>query len=206
MCGIAGIIQKKFNSTHLKENILKMTQIIAHRGPDGEGVYCFENVGLGHRRLAILDLSLDGQQPMHYLNDQLVITYNGEIYNYIELRQELEQLGYKFTSKTDTEVVLAAYAAWGVDCINRFNGMWAFAILDKLQKIIFCSRDRFGVKPFYYINTSELFAFGSEIKQLLPFLKTVAANKHLLVDFILTSVSDHTESTFFNDVIFSERQ
>lgn len=201
MCGIAGLIEKKSTTANMVETIHTMTQVIEHRGPDGEGVYCFQNVGFGHRRLSIIDLSKDGQQPMLYHNDQLVITYNGEIYNYIELRRELEGLGYQFHSKTDTEVIIAAYAAWGIDCVKRFNGMWAFAILDKLQNIVFCSRDRFGVKPFYYIDTAELFAFGSEIKQLLPFLKHVSANKNVLIDFIMSGVSDHAETTFFNEVV-----
>jgi asparagine synthase (glutamine-hydrolysing) len=200
MCGIAGLILKNGASTGIADNISKMTHLIQHRGPDGEGIYCYRNLGLGHRRLAIIDVSPDGHQPMFYSNNQLVITYNGEIYNYIEIKQELENLGYTFFSQTDTEVILAAYAEWGQECVHRFNGMWAFAILDKLKNTVFCSRDRFGVKPFYYVNTPELFAFGSEIKQLLPFLKSVSANQPLLIDFLLTSISDHSDNTFFNDV------
>lgn len=200
MCGIAGVIQKTGNMNNIANIIRTMTQAILHRGPDGEGVYHFQNVSLGHRRLSILDLTQDGQQPMSYQSGQFVITYNGEIYNYIELRQELESLGYQFSSRTDTEVILAAYAAFGVDCVKRFNGMWAFAILDKIQNHIFCSRDRFGIKPFYYIDTPDLFAFGSEIKQLLPFQKVVSANKSLLTDFILTGVSDHKDTTYFDGV------
>lgn len=200
MCGIAGLILKKGLTFDLNETIRTMTNKIQHRGPDGEGLYCFNNVGFGHRRLAIIDRSSLGHQPMSYHNDQLVITYNGEIYNYIELRQTLEEKGYLFHSHTDTEVILAAYAEWGETCVTRFNGMWAFAILDKTRQTVFCSRDRFGVKPFYYINTPELFAFGSEIRQLLPFLKHVEANPNVLTDFILTSIADHAEETFFNNV------
>ena len=201
MCGIAGLILKNGASTGIADNIRRMTQLIQHRGPDGEGVYCYQNLGLGHRRLAIIDVSPDGHQPMFYSNDQLVITYNGEIYNYIEIKQELEGLGYTFFSRTDTEVILAAYAEWGQECVHRFNGMWAFAILDKLKNSVFCSRDRFGVKPFYYVNTPELFAFGSEIKQLVPFLKSVSANQELLIDFLLTSITDQSDNTFFTNVV-----
>ena len=201
MCGIAGLIVKKGDTNAVKDTIHSMTNAVEHRGPDGEGSYCFQNVGLGHRRLAIIDRSSDGQQPMPYRNDQLVITYNGEIYNYLELREELELLGYPFHSNTDTEVILAAYAAWGDACVTRFNGMWAFAILDKTRHTIFCSRDRYGVKPFYYLDTPEVFAFGSEIRQLLPFLKRVTANHDVLKDFILTAVADHGQNTFFNDVV-----
>ena len=201
MCGIAGLILKKGPKTDIKEIVEVMTNTIQHRGPDGEGIYCFNNVGLGHRRLAILDLSSEGHQPMPYLDEKYVITYNGEIYNYIELRQELIQKGYLFHSNTDTEVILAAYAEWGEDCVTHFNGMWAFAIIDKIRQLVFCSRDRFGVKPFYYVDTPELFAFGSEIKQLLPFLNRVEANYSVLTDFVLTSISDHEEETFFRNVI-----
>lgn len=200
MCGIAGLILKKGPTLDLKETIRSMTDKIQHRGPDGEGLYSFNNVAFGHRRLAIIDRSSLGHQPMAYQNDQLVMTYNGEIYNYIELRQELEAKGYAFHSHTDTEVILAAYAEWGESCTLRFNGMWAFAILDKTKQTVFCSRDRFGVKPLYYINTPDLFAFGSEIRQLLPFLDRIEANQKLLTDFILTSIADHTENTFFNGV------
>ena len=201
MCGIAGIIRKKGPLGDLNETVKVMTDKIQHRGPDGEGVYCHHNIALGHRRLAIIDRSSMGLQPMSYLNEQLVITYNGEIYNYLELRQQLEQKGYSFTSHTDTEVILAAYAEWGESCVTRFNGMWAFAILDKARQILFCSRDRFGVKSFYFIDTPEHFAFGSEIKQLLPFLSRVRANQAVLTDFILTSIADHSEETFFKEIV-----
>ena len=126
-------------------------------------------MGLAHRRLAILDLSADGHQPME-LGGQFAITYNGEIYNYLEIREELQSLDRKFRSQSDTEVILAAYAEWGPDCVRRFNGMWAFAIHDRRAGTLFCSRDRFGVKPFHYLRTDNQFAFSSEIKQLLPML------------------------------------
>ena len=201
MCGITGLIIKRGSNDGLIDKINAMTKLIEHRGPDGEGYYHYKNLGLGHRRLAIIDLTDDGHQPMSYLEGQLVITYNGEIYNYLEIRKELEQFGYKFHSKSDTEVVLAAYAQWGTDCVTRFNGMWAFALFDKRKNIIFCSRDRFGVKPFYYINTPDFFALGSEIRQLLPLKNSITANKEVLLDFILTSITDHSQETFYQDVL-----
>ena len=200
MCGIAGAILKKYNSSNTSEILRKMISNISHRGPDGSGTYVNESLGLAHRRLSIIDLSDEGLQPMFYANKQIVITFNGEIYNYIELRDTLRGKGYIFTSQSDTEVILAAYLEWGTNCINHFNGMWAFAIYDKKNNILFCSRDRFGVKPFYYTNNSKGFFFGSEIRQLLPFVDKIHSNTALLTDFLLTSLSDHTDETFFKDI------
>lgn len=201
MCGIAGLVIKNGNTDNMAARMREMTDIIQHRGPDGEGIYCYQNMSIGHRRLAIIDLSPDGHQPMFYQDEQLVITYNGEIYNYRELRQQLIQLGHQFRSDSDTEVILAAYAQWGQECVSRLNGMWAFAIVDKIKRVVFCSRDRFGVKPFYFTDQSDIFAFGSEIKQLLPFLGRVKANHDALVNFVLTSITDHNNETFFSDVV-----
>jgi len=199
MCGIGGIIKKDAKAVS-EGDLKRFTDIISHRGPDDEGFYVADNVGLGHRRLSILDLSKDGHQPMHYL-DKYVLTYNGEIYNYIELKAQLQQFGYNFNSKTDTEVILAAYDYWGAECTHQFNGMWAFAIYDKVKKMVFCSRDRFGIKPFYYFSNSTIFAFGSEIKQFttLPGWKPVM-NKARALDFFLYAIFDHTEETLFEEV------
>ncbi|MEM4397846.1 MAG: asparagine synthetase B, partial [Candidatus Woesearchaeota archaeon] len=135
MCGIAGIIYKNnnFDKTIKKKEIKILTDAIAHRGPDGEGFYFENNFALGHRRLAIIDLSEAGHQPMVYRGQkgEYVIVYNGEIYNYIEIKEELKKEGYIFNSHTDTEVILASYDRWGIDCLNKFNGMWAFVIYDK---------------------------------------------------------------------------
>ena len=158
MCGIAGIINLLKNPVD-KYLITGMIDVINHRGLDGYGYYLHENIAFGHRRLAIIDLTDAGAQPMYYQN-KYIIVYNGEIYNYIEIREELKVLGYQFGSNCDTEVILAAYDKWGKDCVNKFNGMWAFAIHDKVHNIIFCSRDRFGVKPFYYHHRSNIFVFG----------------------------------------------
>lgn len=198
MCGISGIINK--NNKSVEELlILHMTNIIAHRGPDSSGSYLYKNIAFGHRRLSILDLSSSGHQPMKYLDD-LVITYNGEIYNFIEIREELIQKGYIFDSNSDTEVILKAYHCWGKTCVNYFNGMWSFSILDIKQKIVFCSRDRFGVKPFYYIENNDLFSFGSEISQLLPFLPNRILNKKVALDYLISGIEECSNETFFKDI------
>jgi asparagine synthase (glutamine-hydrolysing) len=198
MCGISGIINKlgvEVDKFHLS----KMNDKIIHRGPDSGGFYFEKNIGFGHRRLSIVDLSMLGHQPMCYL-DKYVITYNGEIYNYLELKEELIGFGYTFKSATDTEVILAAYDYWGYSCLDKFNGMWSFAILDKPKNEVFCSRDRFGVKPFYYTDNDEYFAFGSEIKQLLPFQNCIRADRQILIEFLLTSIDNHNENTYFDGI------
>ncbi len=177
-----------------------MLDCIRHRGPDGEGAYADERVLLGHRRLAIIDLSDDGVQPMTYAG-RYTITYNGEVYNYIELRDELKALGMQFSTATDTEVVLAAYAKWGEACLRRFNGMWSFALYDSVERTIFCARDRFGVKPFYYYDGRDAFRFSSEIKQLLPYLPhPLKADRGTLSAFLCTGEMDYSERTMFRDV------
>lgn len=166
MCGIAGVCN--LNSEAVPSGLLKrMTDVIAHRGPDGEGQYTDGSVGLGHRRLAIIDLSPAGHQPMASVSGDVVITYNGEIYNFQKLRVELEALGYQFHSRTDTEVVVHAYEEWGERCLDRFNGMFAFAILDRKRHRLFLARDRYGVKPLYWYFKNGVFIFASEIKAIL---------------------------------------
>ena len=198
MCGISGVINK--NNKSVEELLIhQMTNIIAHRGPDSSGSYLYKNIAFGHRRLSILDLSSSGHQPMKYLDD-LVITYNGEIYNFIEIREELIQKGYIFDSNSDTEVILKAYHFWGKTCVNYFNGMWSFSIIDIKQKIVFCSRDRFGVKPFYYIENNDLFAFGSEISQLLTFLPNKILNKKVALDYLISGIEECSNETFFKDI------
>jgi len=199
MCGIAGIIHRDGRHAEL-QTIKAMTDIISHRGPDGDGYLVEQSLALGHRRLAILDLSEHGRQPMDYGNSGLTLTFNGEIYNYIELRHELAEFGYTFTSDTDSEVILAAYDRWGMECVQRFNGMWAFAILDRRRNLVFLSRDRFGVKPLYYIETDDVFAFGSEIRQLLPFLGSRKANMDVLRAYLVTDAAELNDQTFFAGV------
>lgn len=203
MCGISGIINRSTESVD-KDEIKKINDLIAHRGPDDEGFYFEKNFAFGHRRLSILDLSSDGHQPMHFL-DKYVITYNGEVYNYLEIKEELQKEGYVFHSHTDTEVILASYDKWGAECVNKFNGMWAFAIYDKEKEIIFCSRDRFGVKPFCYTEVNDKFVFGSELKQLLEFYKERFVNKKILIDYLVIGYENHTNETFFENIFQLEQ-
>lgn len=165
MCGITGILD--FKGPVARACLDKFTDSLAHRGPDGRGVYIEGNLGLGHRRLAVLDRSDAGACPMKLVakgGRTLFITFNGEVYNFIEIRRELQALGHDFHTHTDTEVVLAAYAAWGPNCLLRFNGMFAFAIWDSLEQTLFLARDRFGVKPLYFAVQDARFAFASELK------------------------------------------
>ena len=197
MCGISGIVNKK--DQEVDRDILKnMNDSIEHRGPDGEGMFFGKNFAFGHRRLSIIDLSNAGHQPMQYRH--LTITYNGEIYNYIEIRSELIELGYNFKSESDTEVILASYLEWGSTCVERFNGMWAFVIFDEKKNELFCSRDRFGIKPFYYLETDDQFIFGSEIKQILPFLKKVSINERVLLDYLITGLEECDDECFFSSI------
>lgn len=166
MCGVAGIFN--VGGEPVSPVVLRrMTDAIAHRGPDGEGFYTDGFVGLGHRRLAILDLSPAGHQPMATADGQVVISYNGEIYNFRELRIELEALGHHFRSNCDAEVLLRAWLQWGSDCVGRFNGMFAFAVWDKRDQSLYLVRDRYGIKPLYYAKWGETFLFGSEQKAIL---------------------------------------
>jgi asparagine synthase (glutamine-hydrolysing) len=215
MCGISGVISKNIISTSL---IKKMNDRIEHRGPDEEG-FLFGGVinhdiqieksviidfpfsiGLGHRRLSIVDLSPLGHQPMSYINKYWIV-YNGEIYNHIEIRKELETEGYKFISNTDTEIIMAAYDFWGKDCLNKFNGMWSFVMIDIIKNEIFISRDRFGIKPFYYYQDETNFIFASEIKSIL---ENVNVNVEQNIDFceryINVGCNEHTTKTAFKNI------
>lgn len=159
-------------------------------------------LGFGHRRLSILDLSEFGHQPMSYDNNRYWITFNGEVYNYLEIKEELIQLGYQFITETDTEVILASYKKWGAECQNKFNGMWAFGIYDTLEKSIFISRDRFGIKPLYYwFSPNNDLHFGSEIKQFTQVEGWKAVmNSQRVHDYLFYALTDHTNETFFNGV------
>lgn len=199
MCGIAVYIAKE-GAGAPPGRIEGMTAVVRHRGPDGSGHVYGDGFAIGHRRLAIIDLSEDAAQPMSYMNGRYAITYNGEIYNYIELRNDLQKIGHRFRSQSDTEVILAAYSQWGENCVERLNGMWSFVIYDRERQRLFGSRDRFGVKPFYYIDRPEFFAIGSEIRQLLLLLPGVKADRVVLLDFLLTGFAEHTERSFFDQV------
>ncbi|OGW48167.1 MAG: asparagine synthase (glutamine-hydrolyzing) [Nitrospirae bacterium RBG_13_41_22] len=225
MCGIAGIYN--FNNEAVPvESLKRMIDIMRHRGPDDEGFMQFGskseatspvvvtsmnspftfhlspyNIGFGHCRLAIIDLSEAGHQPMCNEDGTIWITYNGEIYNYLELGQDLKSKGHIFKSKTDTEVIIHAYEEWGINCIQKFNGMWAFAVWDAPKKRLFCARDRMGIKPFYYYIDKERFLFASEIKALLvnPFIDR-RPNDKIIWDYLVNEYVDHTENTFFSDI------
>jgi asparagine synthase (glutamine-hydrolysing) len=225
MCGITGFFSyknkvntQKYYNAHLK---------ISHRGPDDEGFIYKNNLGeiehlsgndtiieyisrdriyskreskliLGHRRLSIIDLSFHGHQPFKYQN--LYLVYNGELYNYLELRNELIILGYKFITDTDTEVFLKAYHYWGVDAFNKFNGMWAAAIYDKNKDNILLTRDRFGIKPLYYSLIDDNFVFGSEIKFVSSFLDKLYPNEQMVYEYLRFNYLDHTNQTMFRDI------
>lgn len=215
MCGIFGYIGKK------EIDIKGATDIISHRGPDAEGYLRLDekdqiytgrealnlksgefNICLGFRRLAIIDLSEHANQPMYLKEEKCAIIFNGEIYNYKELREQLIKKGRCFHTESDTEVLLQSYLEWGESCVKYFNGMWAFAILDRKRNTLFCSRDRFGIKPFFYhINTDKNeFYFGSEIKQLIKVGVDKQINETVIRDFLTKSISDHTSETFFKGI------
>lgn len=199
MCGIAGYLD--FSGDTASCTILRgMTDAIAHRGPDGEGHYVDGACGLGHRRLAIIDLSPAGHQPMQTADLRYVISYNGEVYNFLELRTELEALGHRFHSSTDTEVILEAYAQWGPACISRFNGMFAFVIWDRQEKALFLARDRYGIKPLYYAFCGHMFIFASEIKAILqhPSCRP-GLDKEALLEYF-TFQNFFTDRTLWNGV------
>ncbi len=199
MCGICGFVNKR-RREFTKESLKAMLSVIQHRGPDAEGIYVWKNVGIGHRRLSIIDLSEDGNQPMSYL-ERYVMTYNGEVYNYLELKRVLEKKGYSFKTKTDTEVILAAYDCWKEDCLKYFNGMWAFAILDKKRNRIFMARDRYGIKPFYYYKDNSNLLFASEIKQILKVKPELAvANTGRLQEFLMYGITESGEKTFYDQI------
>jgi asparagine synthase (glutamine-hydrolysing) len=198
MCGITGYLHFDKQRNASLESVKKMSDTISHRGPDGEGFYIQNNIALGHRRLSIIDLST-GDQPMKSVNSDLVIVFNGEIYNYIELREELKQFGYSFKTNSDTEVILAAYDKWGYQCQNKFNGMWAFAIWNQSKQELFLSRDRIGEKPLHYTILDGTFIFGSEIKSLFAY----GVNKIIrteLIELYLSLTNIPAPNTFYKDI------
>jgi asparagine synthase (glutamine-hydrolysing) len=199
MCGITGLIH--LNGEPVSPVLLKrMTDAIAHRGPDGEGQWIEGNVGIGHRRLAIIDLSPAGHQPMISADHRYVLSYNGEIYNYRELRTHLEAEGFWFRSNTDSEVVLYALAQWGEEALLKFNGMFALALWDRKEKKLLLARDRYGIKPLYYATQGNTFAFGSEQKAITAqphFQRTL--NKPALLEYF-TFQNIFTDQTLLQDI------
>ena len=166
MCGIVGVYQFDRSRKLDRELFRKQTDTLVHRGPDDGAVWFGEGIALGHRRLSIIDIG-GGLQPMWDAERRIGIVFNGEIYNYRELRKELEQKGHRFQSDSDTETMLYAYREWGSKCVERFDGMFAFAIFDRLKGHLFLARDRLGKKPLYYYRDDERFVFASEIKAII---------------------------------------
>jgi len=200
MCGIAG--QYCYERGRPDRKLLTaMSERLAHRGPDGEGLHTDELVGLVHRRLAIIDLSPDGLQPMTNEDRSLWLVFNGEIYNFVELREELTKKGHIFSSKSDTEIILHAYEEWDHSCLDHFNGMWAFALWDEKKQELFCARDRFGIKPFYYTDTGGSFLFASEIKALLAYPDAGRRpDDEMLRVYLAWGVQDHCGRTMFEGI------
>lgn len=203
MCGIVGIV--KFNTDGVrKEQLKSMSDAIVHRGPDGEGHWINDscNVGFGHRRLSIIDLSEGGHQPMHYLG-RYSITFNGEIYNYLELKKELITKGYNFQSESDTEVLLALFADKGQNMLDDLDGMFSFAIWDNIANEVFCARDRFGEKPFFYFKDENQFVFGSEMKTLWGYGIPKKVKEDRLQHYISSGEiqkPSHSDSSFYHGI------
>jgi asparagine synthase (glutamine-hydrolysing) len=192
MCGIAGILNITNNTRHT-DAIRIMTDRIAHRGPDAEGIYVDQRIALGHRRLSIIDLQESANQPMWDHTGRYVLIYNGEIYNYKEIKSTLQE--YPFKTESDSEVILAAYARWGVHCLERFNGMFALAIWDTREEVLFMARDRVGKKPCYYYHGSDHFVFGSEVRSMLASgLVPRQLDAHHLTEYFLyqAPMNDHS--------------
>ena len=201
MCGISTIVTRNPDPSY-RGIIEKMTELVRHRGPDNLGIMSLlgGTVHLGHTRLSIIDISDEANQPMGMEKSGVWIVYNGEVYNHIEIRAELESLGYTFRTRCDTEVVLNAYHAWGVECLKRFNGMFVFVIVDTKNKKLFAARDRLGVKPlYYYCIPGKLISLASEIKQFtaLPFFQA-RINSQRFYDYLAHGMLDHTNETMFH--------
>lgn len=200
MCGICGMIKKNSVDNTDKKLVQEMCDKLVHRGPDDSGYFQDTNVALAHRRLSILDLSSAGHQPMEY-EGRYEIVFNGEIYNYIEIRDRLKEQGYSFRTKTDTEVIMAAYDAFGTDCFKMMNGMWALALWDKQSKKLLLSRDRFGVKPLYYYKDEKKIIFSSEIKSLICDRSIRRrANDNIVYDYLTQGLIEHTNETFYEGI------
>lgn len=200
MCGIAGIVH--LNHAPVDATIVNaMLDAIAHRGPDGRGLHVDGRVGLGHVRLSIIDLSSTADQPLHTADGDLSIVFNGEVYNYRELRDQLSA-HFVFRTNCDTEVILAAYRQWGDGCLDRLNGMFSFVIHDRRGNRVYGARDRFGIKPFYYFHDQDSFVFASEIKGVLASGAVQARlNEEVLYDFIVFNRTDHTAQTTFQEIL-----
>jgi len=200
MCGIYGIFSKNKVISNNWQLYGFIQNTLKHRGPDDTGLYKDEHVVLMFNRLSIIDLSDKAHQPMCNESNDIWLVYNGEIYNYIEIREKLISLGHKFKSKCDTEVIIHSYEEYGINCLNKFNGMWSFVLYDKNRKLLFCSRDRFGIKPFYYYYDKERFIFSSEIKAILKSGIKNGVNEKKLFSYLAYCHRDTDEETMFNNI------
>ncbi|MBT3628849.1 MAG: asparagine synthase (glutamine-hydrolyzing) [Rhodospirillaceae bacterium] len=201
MCGIAGVLT--FDATPVSEqDIATMNRWLDHRGPDSSGVHVESGLGLGHTRLAVMDPTPAGHQPMSYGDGRFWITYNGEVYNFLEIRETLESLGHRFRGNADTEIVLASFVEWGAECQFRLNGEWAFAIWDRQERCLFLSRDRFGVKPLYYYFDGKRFAFASEMKAFLglPWLDLEFDPRGMASALANFQAAEGTDITMFENI------
>ncbi|RYZ61846.1 MAG: asparagine synthase (glutamine-hydrolyzing) [Chitinophagaceae bacterium] len=218
MCRIAGIISLRQPLESLQQQVRQLCNLQEHGGPDGEGFYSCPDKGLvfGHRRLSLIDLTAGGQQPMLYGHEHLVITYNGELYNYRPLKKDLQALGYQFASNSDTEVILAAFAAWGTSAFKRFAGMFAFALLDLRENAVYLVRDPLGIKPLYYSHRHDELHFASEVRALASLSETATEDPHWPVYFLayghlpepittLQSVKPLPKGCYLRYSLFSQR-
>jgi asparagine synthase (glutamine-hydrolysing) len=204
MCGINGYVSLKSEISNdsfeiVRSKVNQMNLLTAHRGPDSDGIFSKGSICFGFRRLSILDLSDEANQPMVSPDGETVIVFNGEIYNYIEIRKDLVSKGYSFKTHSDTEVIINSYIEYGFDCVKRFNGMWAFAIYDFRKKVLFCSRDRFGVKPFYYYRNNDELLFSSELKALHKSCDLRKANFSKVFEYLAYGYRINDGETFFEN-------
>src|SRR5215207_1614338 len=206
MCGIAGVFRFDGGPASPEQvvGVRAMADAQRHRGPDDDGIEVVDSCVLANQRLSILDLSAAGHMPMRSDDGQLFLTQNGEIYNYVEVRDELRALGHVFRSGGDSEVILRAYQQWGVACVERFVGMWAFALYDAHARTLFLSRDRLGIKPLYIHKTVERLIFASEIKALIAYLRheqrPVTPNLTSIATYTATGLVDGLDDTFFEGI------
>jgi len=199
MCGINGIIYLD-NRTVDKAEISAMNNEIIHRGPDGEGVYLSNNIGLGHRRLSIIDIAHHSDQPFYSENKNYILVFNGEIYNYLEIKADLVSKGHTFKTESDTEVLLKAYMEFGQDCVQILNGMFSFAVYNKNDDSLFIARDRIGIKPLFYFHSNNSFIFSSEIKSIRKILNNQLSINDSMIDVYLSSGYCYGQSTLFNEI------
>ena len=199
MCGIGGVIH--FNNSKVNSDLLyTMNAAMKQRGPDDDGIFLEDSLGFCHVRLSIIDLSKNGHQPFVDTTERYVLVYNGEVYNYLEIKKQLES-HFTFKTNTDTEVLLNAYIHWGKACLDKFNGMFAFAIYDKVEKTVFIARDRFGIKPLYYYCDEKQFVFCSDIQPILKVCNAaVTINESIVYDYLLHDRVQHSENTFFQQI------